>query len=362
MLLLLTFVLSACGAAPTAQNWPGLTVADGVVYVITGTPQRVYLVDAETGVQRSSFLPAGEHNTLAWWSPVAVGGGLAYVGFSEPQAKPKSYGLYAFDPETGQQRWQIQINDLLLASPVYDQGIVYAGVSDGSVYAVEGETGIIQPGWPFEAGEAIWASPLVADGRVYVASMDHHLYCLDAATGALEWSFEAGGALAAQPILQDGILYFGAFDGRVYALHADSGQAVDGFEFRAENWIWSEILPAGDQLYVSSLDGNLYALDPSSGQVIPPYPYKADSPLRAAPVQAGETIIAASESGRVAVMRAENAQVLWSWLDDAPEVSILTTPVFWQDTIYVVAVDGKVQTLDAETGVQGWAFAPPASE
>jgi outer membrane protein assembly factor BamB len=360
VLLLLIVVLSGCGATPVAETWPGLTVADGVVYVISGAPQQVYLLDAETGVQRMAFMPPGEHKGVLWWSPVTLGDELAYVGFSEPQAK--AWYLYAFDPETGQQQWQTPAEDLILAAPAYGDGVVYFGAADGRVYAVDGENGAILPGWPFSAEEAIWASPLVADGRVYVASMDHNLYCLNAETGTLEWSFEAGGALAAQPVVEDGILYFGAFDAKVYAVQAATGEPVAGFDFKAENWIWSEVLLADGRLYVTSLDGKLYALDPATGAVLPSYPYTAEGPLRAAPAGVGEAIIVADDTGKVTALRAENAQVLWQWPGGAPEASVLTTPVSWLGTVYVVPVNGQVQALAAENGVQGWSFSPPVGQ
>jgi hypothetical protein len=60
VLLLLVAVLSACGATPVAENWPGLTVEGDRVYVISGTPQQVYILDAETGAQQGTCVPAGE--------------------------------------------------------------------------------------------------------------------------------------------------------------------------------------------------------------------------------------------------------------------------------------------------------------
>ena len=98
LLLLLVAVLSACGAQPVAQNWPGLTVGGGRVYVISGLPQQVYILDAETGTQQATFVPSGGEAGLPYWSPVTLGGDLAFVGFAESQSG--TAGLYAFDPET----------------------------------------------------------------------------------------------------------------------------------------------------------------------------------------------------------------------------------------------------------------------
>ena len=363
-LFLLGVVLSACGSAPVAQNWPGLTLAEGTLYVISGSPQRVYMLDPETGGQRAIFLPPGEQKGAPYWSPVTVGEGLAFVGFAEPQAG--TVGLYAFDPETGQEQWHVPAESLIIPAPSYADGVVYFGSSDGRVQAVDVASHALKPGWSFQADEAIWASPLVEGGRVYVAAQDHYLYALDAENGEVIWKYDAGAAMAAQPLLADGVLYVGAFDGRVHAVRADSGEAVEGFAFQAENWIWSEPLLVGDRLYVTSLDGKLYALDPATGSVLPPYPFDSSTvtdnkeTIRAAPVEAGEYIVIATESGRV--IATQEAAVGWVWPSGVPEADILTTPIVEDGTIYVVLMNGKVQALGVENGSQGWTFSPPESK
>jgi outer membrane protein assembly factor BamB len=368
VLLLLSVFLSGCGAAQVAENWPGLTLAGDTIYVISGAPQKVYMLDVETGAQKGVFVPQGELKGVPYWSPVAVGGGLAFVGFVDPQSNVA--GLYAFDPETGQELWNIPAEDLIIPAPVYAGGVVYFGSSDGRLYAVDVETRSVKPGWPFETGEAIWGSPLVAGERVYVASQDHHLYCLDAETGEMFWKHQVGGAMAGQPTLDAarGIVYVGAFDAKVYAVDADTGERFENFDFKAENWIWSKPLLGDDQIYVSSLDGNLYALDPESGAVIPPYPYNSgeiddrNDSLRASPVHAGDFVIVAAESGRVIAV--QDAGRRWLWPSGQPETGVLTTPVVSEDkdTIYVVLMNGDVQALSAETGTQLWTFSAPTED
>ena len=361
-LLLLGLVLSGCGAAPVAQDWPDLTVAGDIVYVISGSPQRVYLLDAETGVQKTSFVPQPEPTGARYWSPVAVGADLAFVGFGVLERK--TYGLYAFDPLTGQERWHVAADAFILGAPVYVDGAVYYGASDGKVYAVDVETRSIKPGWPFRAGDAIWGSPLVVGGKVYVASLDHHLYCLDAQTGQSIWDYEAGGAMAAQPVLDRGsnTLYIGDLVGKVNAIQADSGQAVAGFGFQAKNWIWSEVLLSGDRLYVTSLDGNLYALDPATGAVLPSYPIAGGNMLRAAPVQSGDNILVASREGKITVIDGKTGVQRWQWSSADPIKQILTTPVVADGAIYVLLATGNLFVLEADTGVQRWSFQSPASQ
>jgi len=334
------------------------------VYVLSGTPQQVYILDAETLTQKATFLPEAEPRGVVYWSPVTVGGGLAFVGFAESGAMVS--GLYAFDPETGQEQWNIPAQELILPAPAYADGVVYFGDSSGKVRAVDVETRSLVPGWSFQADEGIWAQPLVDGGRVYVAAMDHHLYCLDAGTGEVIWKTQVGGAMAAPPLLDDGVLYVGAYDGKVYAIDAGTGAIDEGFDFQAENWIWSTPLMAGGQLYVTSLDGMLYALDPATGSMIPPYPYNpagsegdTDS-MRADPVQAGDNVLIATEGGRVVAV--QNAQQQWAWANGTAGVAIYTTPVVRDGLVYVVGMDGIVQTLDAANGAALRTFSPPTSE
>lgn len=366
-LLLLGILLTACGGAPQAQNWPGVTAAGEIVYVISGSPQKVYMLDAETGTQKGApFAPPIETRGAVYWSSVVEGDGLAFVGFSDTASK--TYRLYAFDPETGQEQGYVNANDLILPAPVFADGTVYFGSSDGRVYAVDAESRQVKAGWSFQADEAIWASPLVVDGRVYVASMDHYVYCLDAESGAEIWKIELGGAAAAQPTLdaESGVLYVGAFDGRVHAIdvNADSAAFVEGFDFQADDWIWSEVLVSNDQLFVTSLDGKLYALDPATGAVTPPYPYDSSEAglkgdrIRAAPIQVGEVIVVATESGRV--VGVTNATRQWVWpTGGTPEAAVLATPASSGGIVYVALTDGRVQALDAENGSQKWSFSPP---
>jgi outer membrane protein assembly factor BamB len=373
VLVLLGAVLAGCGAAPVAETWPGLTVDGDTVYVISGTPQQVYMLDVETLQPKGTFLPAGEHEGVLYWSPVALGEDLAFVGFAAPGSGVA--GLYAFDPEACQEQWPQACNELwsypaeslMQPAPVYADGVVYFGSDDGKLYAVDVETRGVKPGWPFEAEDAIWGSPLVAEGRVYLAAMDHHVYALDAEDGQEMWKTRVGGAMAAQPILDAarGVLYSGAFDGKLHAIDADSGETVEGFEFQAENWLWSTALLVDETLYTTSLDGRLYALDPVSGARLWSYPGEsedAEDILRAGPVEAGDFIAIAGESGTVAAVK--DAQQQWSWSSSTapPTGAIYTAPVVENGTVYVVLRNGDVQALDAETGVPGPTFPSPGAE
>ncbi|MFC2023285.1 PQQ-binding-like beta-propeller repeat protein, partial [Chloroflexota bacterium] len=127
-----------------------------------------------------------------YWSPVTVGDDLAFVGFAE--AQNSTAAMYAFDPATGEELWNVPAELFVIPAPTYAGDVVYFGDTAGNVYAVDIESRSIKPGWPFVAESAIWASPLVVGDSLFVASMDHHVYSLDRESGEVIWQQEVGGA------------------------------------------------------------------------------------------------------------------------------------------------------------------------
>ena len=73
---------------------------------------------------------------------------------------------------------------------------VFVGGNDGNVYAV-GLDGTEQ--WRYPTGGAVRSSPVVADGVVYIGSTDGSLYALDAQSGALRWNVPLGSAVNSSP-------------------------------------------------------------------------------------------------------------------------------------------------------------------
>ncbi len=95
-------------------------------------------------------------------------------------------------------------------------GIVYIGSDDNNLYAVDAESG--EQHWQFETGDDIVASPAVTDGVVYVGSLDDHLYAVDAVSGEERWRFATESGVFRSPVVVGGVVYFGFGD-----IHAVSG-------------------------------------------------------------------------------------------------------------------------------------------
>jgi len=216
-------------------------VAGGVVYIASLDAQ-LYAVDQETGKEKWKFksrMPIAS-------SPAVAGTSLYFVS--------STGALAALDAATGTPKWVFGAEfekrfeaknlhgypnpeqtipdawDLFTSSPAVANGKVYFGSGDGSVYAVDAETGLLQ--WKFPTEGVVHASPSVVNGVVYIGSFDSRLYAIDAETGVERWSFQAGVdpvmhnqvGFQSSPTIADGTVYVGCRDAHVYALDAATGR------------------------------------------------------------------------------------------------------------------------------------------
>jgi eukaryotic-like serine/threonine-protein kinase len=172
-------------------------------------------------------------------SSPAVANGVIYVGSNDGS-------LYAIDEDTGAQRWKFGAGAPVVSSPAVANGLVYFLGSDGTFFALSADSGAVR--WRFttrgerrfearglhgltpavqtiaDPMDLFLSSPAVDQGKVYFGSSDGHVYALDAATGALRWSFATGDIVHASPTIAGNVLYIGSWDSYFYALDAGSGK------------------------------------------------------------------------------------------------------------------------------------------
>src|SRR5579864_8734486 len=88
-------------------------------------------------------------------------------------------------------KWTFHTAGEVISSPAVVGGVVYAGGTDGNLYAVDREAGTQK--WKFAAKSRIASSPAVAGGLVYFGAFDGIFYAVDVANGQLKWKFQTGG-------------------------------------------------------------------------------------------------------------------------------------------------------------------------
>ena len=326
--LLATLACSRAGLGVTFEGWGGPSVIGNSVYVPTkkdSDQASIRVIDAVSGAVNSSYTATGE-STSIYGSPVQGPGADGQTTFATViyVAEGKSYGRVFAIGQDGFDSpvWQfpeVGMNSVgsIFGGVAYSQATntVYFGADDGMLYALDAGTGEPKLGTGgvfFPAEAPIWSTPMVNNGVVYFGTMDGTLYGVGE-TGGKILEFKAGGAITATPIVEEGVAYVGSFDKNFYAVPVNGGlNAKPRWIYATNGWIWADALFAADArgqdfVFVSSLDGSVQAVDASSGTLLWPSPFIASEGIRGTPA-----LVSKSASGSQFSSLGDNVLVVGS--------------------------------------------------
>ncbi|MFC3959523.1 PQQ-binding-like beta-propeller repeat protein [Halovivax cerinus] len=228
---------------------------------------------------------------------------------------------YAFDAETGEERWSTDLGDAIGSSPKYDGDRLFVAVEyddpEGNLFALDPETGdvvweepahrptghphctpAIDPdagrlvlgsndgtlyGWEYPSLEFAWSfdtnpendsngeikGPIAAyDGGAFFGSWDDHIYRVDLEDGTLDWAFRTGRYAMAGPGIDPvrHAVFVGCHDGRMYALDPDTGDPF--WRFSTDAPLTGSVAVCADRIVFGSKDRTLYALDSWTGDEV----------------------------------------------------------------------------------------------
>jgi outer membrane protein assembly factor BamB len=226
---------------------------------------------------------------------------------------------------------------------------VYAGSTDGTLYAIAIPTGKAR--WTYAANEDVSTRPAVADGVVLVASLQDTVFAVDAATGAWKWHHrreQKGEGLTifgAAAVQVNGAVAYGAYsDGFVAALDVATGAAR--WERRVApagtHLDVDSVAVEGDRLYAAAYSGAVLALEARTGQTV--WTYAAP---RAAQVAVADGVVVAVTPSSIVGLSPVNGAAIWtSPLGGSPAAA----PVLAGKWLLVPAGGGGLRWLDAATG------------
>lgn len=245
------------GPLGLAWMYQSPTVADGVVYQAyssqaEGTP--LVALDAtsgnelwRTGSLGGSFLPH---------SFAAVGDDHVYVGAGGGT-------ISAVDPDDGQVVWQASpAGGWMRSTPMYAHGKVLMNYQGDQLVALDADTGAVawryrSPGDSFLFGNGTASVPAVADGTAYVGFADGSVSAIDLESGSLQWTQRTGDGVISSPAVSGGYLYVGSNDGHLYGLDRATGQPL--WDHEIGTWVASSPAVTGNTVVAGAWDGNLYA-------------------------------------------------------------------------------------------------------
>ena len=209
-------------------------------------------------------------------------------------------------------------------------------------------------------------TPLVLEGAVYAGSSDGGLYALDAVTGVKRWRWDAGTPIFSAIGHAGGdTLSFGGMDGSVVLFDRRTQRLL--VRAHARGAVVTTPVVVSHRLIAGSRDYQLYAFDPADTARAWTFSYWF-SWVESTPAIAGGTIyVGASDYRRVTAFDAATGRVRW-----ATDVRGMTwgTPALGERTVYaasaaqnfpgtVIHHEGGIVALDRGTGAVKWRWASP---
>ena len=294
---------------------------------------------------------------------VAVGAGIN----STPQThdRPDAWPMFRGSPMLGGTtnttlpapltlRWSYQAKDSIESSAAIVDGVVYVGVMDGHLLAVDLETGALR--WQYQtAGPVEESSPCVSAGVVYVGDLEGVVHAVDASTGKAKWTFKTQGEIKSSPNRSGDRVYIGSYDQCLYALSA-GGSLV--WKFRAEGPVHATPAVDGDTVYISGCDEHLRAIDATTGAERFAVPLGAYAGASAA-LRDGQAVVG-TFGNEVQGVDLRTRAIRWTYEDATRSFPFYSSAALTDTRAVVGGRDKLVHGLDRQTGKSAWTFTTKA--
>lgn len=289
--------------------------------------------------------------------------------------------------------WSLKTNCRSVSSPVINNGTIYFGNNDGTLYAVSSTGKIV---WKFEAGTSIEAAPVIIDNKVIFGSLDGDLRALSASTGELLWQYETENQIVGSVNIwkdnNESLIIVGSYDYCLHCINPKTGKQVwkletndfihgtpaiirnkivfggcDGllrivepFSGREERfadlgvYIASSPALSGGQAFVGSYEGKFYAINLQTMTIDWETSARDEySVIKATPAINRCRVVVGSEDKYLYCYTIADGEKMWEFRTGG---RITGSAVISGDNVLFGSRDGIIYLLSLESGVKRWSF------
>ncbi len=277
---------------------------------------------------------------------VGGGDGIILVGTAKGE-------LIAIDEKKGGVLWRAQLSSEILAPAKAAQGVAVARSADGKIAAFSVKDGSVL--WTYQRTVPLLSlrgvsEPVIAGNKVIAGFANGKLVALSLREGAVLW--EANVAVPrgrteldrlvdidSAPVVRDDVVYIVAYHGQLAAFDLDSGQRLWARDMSSRAGL--DVVP-GEAVYVTDDSSNVWALQDGTGDAL----WRQTRLLRrkvTAPVIIGDMLFVGDFEGYLHGLAREDGRfVARKKISDA---AIRSQPLVQNNTLYVTAADGTVTAL-----------------
>ena len=243
--------------------------------------------------------------------------------------------------------WSFKCEDEVRSSPCLGQGMLYVGVYDNNIYALDARTGKFR--WKYPTDGGIASTPCLYEDRLLFGSEDRSVYAVTSHNGKLLWTCQTEGKVRSSVQVEFAHAFFGSDDGRLYAVNVQSGRVV--WRFEGGGAIQSSPLIDDEIVYVGCEDGHLYALDLQTGKM--KWKFRTNRGVISSPAIFEDLVMFGSKDRTFYAVDKKSGWSIWKYTTSH---AIYSSPTIKDGIVYFGSVDTHVYALDAATGRAQWKF------
>ncbi len=211
-------VLYGLDPATGAEQWRFTDARDRYIGAALVTEQGIFAPNGD-----GTLYALTRQGTLRWtftaqaalWAPPATDGQTLYLASLD-------HHLYALDLATGQEKWRVNLEGALPATPTLLDGVLYVGELATQVAAVRAEDGTVL--WETPVAAWVWHSPTpLGEEHLVVGDMEGHVYALRRSDGGIVWQTQVEGGVIGAPAVHDETVFVTTRAGLLIALDATNG-------------------------------------------------------------------------------------------------------------------------------------------
>jgi outer membrane protein assembly factor BamB len=346
---------------------PSIVFSQSTVYAIEGD---VYALEASSGTLGHRY----PINGLAY--PTVVNDVL-YLNVS----RHPDYLIQALRGYDGTPLWSYRVEGRLAGIPVVVDGVVYASIAEGTIYALQASDGTLLwrstidlgPDVPSFLGPIVFTSPTVADEVVYLAPavnrpLQPAVYAFRANDGALLWKAQIADSTVFPLAVAGEVIYISVHSG-CSALSARDGSSLWQHETRSNTCSPPVVMNGRVYLSLSAYKHEvlsfesgeqrhwqevfLCALDASDGSLLweQQLGITTGAGHPTTPLVTPDGIYIGAGDGSLSAFQTSDGAPRWHYKTGG---TLLSSPTGANEVVYVGANDGYVYALRASDGALLW--------
>lgn len=257
--------------------------------------------------------------------------------------------LYSINLPDGRINWTFDTKTEVVSEPLLDEGNLYFMAGSQSVYAVDGFSG--KQLWSYSRQDTSGnmtvrggSKPALVGESIYFGFSDGSIVALNAQTGTEQWEITLNRNtkfkdIDSSPVVTDELLLINSYDDKLYCISKNKGEIIWSAPYGGT----STPLVIDDKIYTTSSRGELVALSKKDGNLL----WKRDTKLGiySDPVSFKNLLVSGESQGKLMFFDKDSGKVLGSF---EPGRGVFSKPAIHDGNLYFISGEANVYGVTAE--------------